>query len=344
MSRTAAPVVGDQLVRAAGRDQLDPEPRQLLGEIRHAGLVEDREQRALDRDRFAVGHRASSPVDLRALASTRGWRWQPGSALVERENPADLAGVGDVRVEDDLPGAVEAEIGRLAHAVLDPHVGAFPEEVPHCARGELQPQQVAGLARPRSGARGGSGWRRRRDTWWRGWMSGPARPASCPRRAASAAARARRRSGPHSRGCASRSDWSASSASISAVVADLHQPVRRAARAVGIGGGRQRIDGRRRMGDALPEQQRASSSSGGRRPAIADDEIAAMAELEGQRAGMCDASIRAAGPAGIGDDDRAARDQPAIAAGHAGGPRHILATVPTMSSVWRAMCCTPGPP
>ena len=51
---------------------------------------------------------------------------------------------GNRRVEDQLAGAVETEIGRLADAVFDPHVSAFPEEIPHLPRGELQLQHVAG--------------------------------------------------------------------------------------------------------------------------------------------------------------------------------------------------------
>ena len=76
------------------------------------------------------------------------------------------------------------------------------------------------------------------------------------------------------------------------------------------------------MGDALPEQQRTVFFVGLSRPAIADDEVAAMAELEGQRPGMHVARIigRRHEP-GIGDDDRLAPDQPPIAAGGAAGPR-----------------------
>src|SRR5687767_1904957 len=64
------------------------------------------------------------------------------SAFLEGEDPAELGGVGDVGVEDDLLGAVEAEIGRLPDTVLDPDLAPFPQECPDRARAKLQSQEV----------------------------------------------------------------------------------------------------------------------------------------------------------------------------------------------------------
>src|SRR6476660_4292272 len=65
------------------------------------------------------------------------------SALVEGEDPAHFADIADQYVEHDLLGAVEAEIGRLPDAVLDPHVRTFPEEIPDSPGGKLELDDVA---------------------------------------------------------------------------------------------------------------------------------------------------------------------------------------------------------
>ena len=129
---------GDQLRRPARRDQLDPEPRQLPGEIFHAGLVEDAEQGTLDGDdRGRTGHEApvgfegcpgerrlrfafpdGGPSCLASRANGRTYRrnaqrWKvvAASAFVEGEDPAHFLDLADQHVEHDLAGAVEAEIG-----------------------------------------------------------------------------------------------------------------------------------------------------------------------------------------------------------------------------------------
>src|SRR5207248_528728 len=64
------------------------------------------------------------------------------SALVQRKNPRDLVDVAHQHVEHDLLGAMEAEIGRLAHRVFDPRLCPFPQEVPDRPRAEAQLQHV----------------------------------------------------------------------------------------------------------------------------------------------------------------------------------------------------------
>src|SRR3569833_2179167 len=81
---------GDQLGGPASRHQFDPEPRQGLGEILHAALIEDAEQRAPDRnDGVWAWRRHEAPagfegVPRRAAALARAPRWYPISSRQSR--------------------------------------------------------------------------------------------------------------------------------------------------------------------------------------------------------------------------------------------------------------------
>ena len=101
--------------------------------------------------------------------------------------------------------------------------------------------------------------------------------------------------------------------------ADRHQPAGHRPRGRDAGC-RQRIDGRRGVRDALPEQRAAVLHPGRRRPAIAHDEVAPIAELEGERTGVGVAAICGRRhEAAVGNDDGPPRQQPPVPTGRPGG-------------------------